>query len=310
MRIVFALMGHYNPISGGLQVMREHMQYLHDAGFHVAAYFYHHEIWEVLEPLTPSIFPRLKIEDLNSNDLVVVAEEFVWLCASDLLPRNIKYVIANQGLFATFTSPELNYTGYKQIYENAECILANSDHTEKGVMDFFDLPRNKVYKFRIGVDSNKYYPAKKENLISFYTYKNKPFGEYMNIYIAGRYPNFKIEKMERVSREESIEIFQKTKLFLSYGGPEGFGLPPLEAAFCGCKVIGFDGYAGAEFWKEPIFTTVDFIDHAGFISKLKSVIEEIDHWDAGALEYIDYLRDFYSVERAKRSVISFYKNFI
>jgi glycosyltransferase involved in cell wall biosynthesis len=306
MRIVFALMNHLNPTSGGLQVLREHMRYLYDAGFNVAVYYYNDIIRTSLAPFTDTIYPMLHIEDVTTEDIVIVAEEFVWVCESDLIPRNLRYVIVNQGLFATF-SGDLPFPIYQTIYDNAEFVLVNSDHTEKGIIELFQLPRNKVYKFRLGIDSNRYYPAKKENLISFMSYKNGVFGNWMHLYISGKYKNFKVEKMHMVSREESMRIFQKSKLFLSYGGPEGFGLPPLEAAFCGCKVIGFHGYGGAEYWREPVFTSIPFIDHISFIEKLKDVIETIDYWDQGALEYVDFLRDFYSVESARKSVVNFYK---
>ena len=38
---------------------------------------------------------------------------------------------------------------------------------------------------------------------------------------------------------------------------EGFGLPPLEAAIAGNKVIGYDGISGKEYWKKPIFTEIE-----------------------------------------------------
>lgn len=308
MRFVFALMNHFNPRSGGLQVLREHMQYLHDAGLKVAAYYYNDIVREILAPLTNPDFPMLHIEDITQDDIVIVAEEFVWICQSDLLPRNLRYIIVNQGLFASF-SGDLPFQIYQTIYDNAEYVLVNSDHTEKGVIELFEVPRNKVYKFRLGIDSNRYYPAKKENVISFLSYKNGVFGNWMHLYINGKYRDFKVEKMHMVSRDESRKIFQKSKLFLSFGGPEGFGLPPLEAAFCGCKVIGFHGYGGAEYWKSPVFTSVKFIDHIEFMENLKEVMETLDYWDSSSIEYVDFLRDFYSVDRARKSVISFYKTY-
>ena len=37
-------------------------------------------------------------------------------------------------------------------------------------------------------------------------------------------------------------------LFLSFGTPEGFGLPPLEAMACGCVAVGYHGRGGREYW--------------------------------------------------------------
>ena len=42
---------------------------------------------------------------------------------------------------------------------------------------------------------------------------------------------------------------QESLLFLSFGFPEGFGLPVAEAFACGCAVIGYDGLGGRELFK-------------------------------------------------------------
>ena len=38
-------------------------------------------------------------------------------------------------------------------------------------------------------------------------------------------------------------------IFLSFGHPEGFGLPLAEAAACGCYLIGYSGLGGREIFK-------------------------------------------------------------
>jgi hypothetical protein len=82
-------------------------------------------------------------------------------------------------------------------------------------------------------------------------------------------------------------------------------LPPLEAAFCGCKVIGFDGYAGSEYFKEPLFTTIKFQDHLEFLDKIQEKIKNIDIWTAYDYEYLSYLKYFYNKDKAKNSIIEF-----
>ena len=48
------------------------------------------------------------------------------------------------------------------------------------------------------------------------------------------------------SHAEVIEILRKSLVFLSFGHPEGFGLPVAEAMACGCAVIGYSGLGGRE----------------------------------------------------------------
>jgi glycosyltransferase involved in cell wall biosynthesis len=128
----------------------------------------------------------------------------------------------------------------------------------------------------------------------------------MEVYFRGKYPDWELIRIENSPKEEVAKIFRKSKLFLSFGGPEGFGLPPLEAAFSGCKIIGFDGYAGAEYFKEPVFTKIPFYEHFEFIDKLDQVISTVDDWDIKDREYIEYLKYLYSREKARESILNFY----
>ncbi len=41
-----------------------------------------------------------------------------------------------------------------------------------------------------------------------------------------------------------IKKYEKNDIYLSFGYPEGFALPLLEAMGCGCAVIGFTGRGG------------------------------------------------------------------
>lgn len=301
-------MGHLNPMSGGLNVILSAMRHLREANFHVCTYYY----WYAEQASTHSLgfeegFERLELEDLNpDNDVVVVAEEFIWV-ANDLLAlKNIQYVIFNQGIFASLCSHN-SLNEHKKTYKNALAILVNSIHTAKGVQKIFDVDQHNIFYYRIGIDTSLYYPESKENLACFLTYKNSAFARFIFNYFKDCYPTWNIKLIENLPRDETAAIFRKSKLFLSFGGPEGFGLPPLEAAFCGCKIIGFHGEAGKEYFKEPVFTSVNFIDHLDFIEKLNHLMTNIDASNSISYhDYVDYLRYFYSKEKEMISIINFF----
>jgi glycosyltransferase involved in cell wall biosynthesis len=46
-----------------------------------------------------------------------------------------------------------------------------------------------------------------------------------------------------------IEQLQTCAMFLSFGHPEGFGLPVAEAMACGCAVVGYSGLGGRELFE-------------------------------------------------------------
>ena len=49
-----------------------------------------------------------------------------------------------------------------------------------------------------------------------------------------------------LAHSDVISILRKSVIFLSFGHPEGFGLPVAEAMACGCAVIGYSGLGGRE----------------------------------------------------------------
>lgn len=307
MRIVFNLMNHFNPMSGGLNVIISAMRLLKQNNFHVCIYYYAFEQQQSINLNLEKEFQRLELHDLNpTNDVVVVAEEFIWVAHDFLLPNNIRYVIFNQGIFASLVSYN-SYNDHIKTYKNALAVLVNSIHTAQGVEKIFKVPQKDIFYYRIGIDTNLYYPEPKEKLAACLLYKNGSFVRFMNHYFQGRYPDWKIIMIENLPKEETAAIFRKAKLFLSFGGLEGFGLPPLEAAFCGCKVIGFHGEAGKEYFKEPVFTSVNFMDHFDFIDKLDKVINNIDNDNMKPYnDYVDYLKYFYSKNNEMISIVNFF----
>lgn len=304
MRIIFNLVSK-NTMSGGSQVLIQQMKFLKDSGFNVGVYFHTDLERSYWYDLLANEYQIVELEELGVNDVVVVSEEFVFIVDVFLIPQNIKYILINQGISTCFFS-ELNYNSVKYIYNNALAILVNSEHTSRGVQKIFDVPTNKIVHYRIGIDNQVFYPEEKENTICFLTAKNHVFSCFMNVYVPGRYPGWNLIAITALPRIETAAIFRKSKLFLSFGGPEGFGLPPLEAALCGCKVLGFDGYGGKEFFREPIFTTVNHMDHLDFIDKLDVVMNNINYRTNDDIEYLDYLRDFYNLEKSKSSIVSFF----
>lgn len=307
-------MGYINPSSGGLYVILSAMKHLKQSGFDVYTFYCFKEN-EIAFKETPfgKEFKDLNVDELNpETDLVIISEEFVWVVLQILNPKKIRYMIFNQGISASFYSQHPDSTPvsleeYKIVYKNAIRIISNSLHTTKGLITLFEIDPQNIFQYRIGIDRNLYYPEKKENLVCFLLSKNSDFGRFIEIYFKGKYPEWDIVRIDRFSKEETASIFRKSKIFLSFGGPEGFGLPPLEAAISGCRVIGFDGCGGREYFKEPTFTKVKFMDHLDFIEKLEIFMKSFDYINITPYnDYIDYLSSFYSKENEMISVLNIF----
>ena len=55
-----------------------------------------------------------------------------------------------------------------------------------------------------------------------------------------------LQVIENCSHADVIATLQRSLVFLSFGHPEGFGLPVAEAMACGCAVVGYSGLGGRE----------------------------------------------------------------
>ena len=87
-----------------------------------------------------------------------------------------------------------------------------------------------------------------------------------------------------------------SEIFLSFSNLEGIGIPPVEAALSGNKVIGYTGGGGIEYWKEPIFTKIE----NGEIRPSKVLADSMSSLLKGNKEFIliDDQKEVY--EEAKR----------
>jgi hypothetical protein len=87
---------------------------------------------------------------------------------------------------------------------------------------------------------------------------------------------YEFEALADLAHDEVIERLKESRIFLSFGGPEGFGLPVLEAMNAGCLVIGYHGYGGQELLTSETGVPVEFGDLPGFARACTQAIEEFE----------------------------------
>ena len=91
------------------------------------------------------------------------------------------------------------------------------------------------------------------------------------------------------SLSDVSSILSSSSLFLSFGYPEGFGLPLAEAIASGCMVVGYDGIGGREISDlcKPfdVFIPVPFRDFHLFSKCLHNAIDSYDLSVSSSLEF-------------------------
>ena len=116
--------------------------------------------------------------------------------------------------------------------------------------------------------------------------------------------SWKILPLINVTEKKLIESLSKSKIFLSFSNFEGMGLPPIEAALSGNKVIGYVGGGGSEYWTKPIFIKVENGEIEDFAKKIISNIKSYkSSWVKDTKKSRLLLSKYYSKKSEKESLI-------
>ena len=100
--------------------------------------------------------------------------------------------------------------------------------------------------------------------------------------------NWRIIALNNLSEKKLVHLLGKSKIFLSFSNLEGIGIPPIEAALSGNKIIGYTGAGGMEYWKGPIFKKVENGEIADFGQK---VLQEVNNYKLSWLKKTHKERD-------------------
>ncbi|MDC0956201.1 hypothetical protein OAR20_01955, partial [Candidatus Pelagibacter sp.] len=193
----------------------------------------------------------------KKKDFVIIPEIWAHFAADlKLAEKKINYAIFVQGFYHMNSTN--NFLNLKKSYEGAKLIITTSKYSVSYLRTMFPNIRKNIFKINLSIDSNKFKIKKKINLITYMPRKLPAHSSLLIFYLKNLLPkNWKILPLNNVSENKLIKTLSKSKIFLSFSNFEGMGIPPIEAALSGNKVIGYVGGGGSEYWKKPIFIKVE-----------------------------------------------------
>jgi len=250
------------------------------------------------------IFSGKNLDFDKTKDFVIIPE--IWAhFATDLkfTERKINYAIFVQGFYHMNSTN--NFYKLKKSYENAKLIITTSNYTVSYLRTMFPKIKKKIFKVNLSVDSNKFKIRKKTNLITYMPRKLPTHSSLLIFYLKNLLPkNWKILPLINVSEKKLISTLSISKIFLSFSNFEGMGIPPIEAALSGNKVIGYVGGGGSEYWKKPIFIKVENGEIEDFAKKIiKNIKFYKDSWIKDTKKNRLQLSNYYSKKSEKESLI-------
>jgi glycosyltransferase involved in cell wall biosynthesis len=296
---------------GGMRMLYRHVDILNANGFeafivHSSPTFkinwFEHETPALRGPV------NMKAED------IAVFSEIGGLKIAEWAAGHRK-VIFNQNAYYTFTRYPLEgrvKTPY-MLPEVAASIVVSEDSKQYLQWVFPQLP---IYRIRYSINPRLYYPQDKKKQICFMPRKN--LNDARQVLYMLRYrkklAGWTIREIDKVSEARAAEIIRESAVLMSFGAPEGFGLPPAEAMAAECVVVGYHGNGGKEFFTKHHGFPIEVGDILGYAQTMERVLEEYGRdparlkqmaRDAGRL-----VRDNYSPEAERASIVECWRGIL
>ena len=265
---------------------------------------------KVINSYTPSSsWMKNKIslkKNLNFNpkiDFVIIPEIWAHFAPQMLIKKKIKYAILVQGYY--HMNSFYDHKALFKSYTNAEFIITTSSESYKSLCYIFSNIRKKIIKINLSFNDKKFkIPTKKDNLITFMPRKLSDHFHILSLFLFKKLPKgWKIESLVNLDEKKLNKKLCKSKIFLSFSYLEGFGMPPLEAAIAGNKVIGYHGGGGKEYWKKPIFEEIKSGDIQNFCDKILILANNMSkNWDKKTSKNRKKLISKYSPLKEEKSI--------
>ena len=248
--------------------------------------------------------------DLNFNpgtDYVVIPEVWSVKYSKVFRENGINYAIFVQNGYRI--NRDADMAEVYAAYADADLILTNSaDASACCTLVFPDLS-DLILRLHVAVDAAAYNAGvRKENLITYMPRKQTRHAQQVMFFLRRLLPpDWRTQAIDNLHESEVIDLLQRSRIFMSFSELEGLGLPPIEAALSGNRVIGYTGEGGKEYWDLPIFTEIACGDIRAFANAVLGEVNRMSRPDSSAIDAasIRALADRYSPALESAGLLGF-----
>ena len=244
---------------------------------------------------------RKKFNFNSKKDFIILPEIWAHLADDFFIKKNIPYAIFVQNGYAMNSTSDQD----KLInsYRKAKFILSYSKDITQCIKTVFNIDDSKIIKINISVNSNQKF--NKKNIITYMPRKLANHSSNLLFFIKSFLPkNWMIKKIDQLNEKQVFEVLKQSRIFLSFSDMEGLGIPPIEAAILGNKVIGYTGQGGTEYWRTPLF---EKIENGNIIKFCKTILRNIssinNRWIKKTQKDRKKLISKYSPEQEKEKIL-------
>jgi len=210
----------------------------------------------------------------KKKDFIIFPEIFAHFSKKLCVENKIPYAIFVQNGYSLNSTSD--YKTLNESYNKAKFILSYSKDISNCIKTAFPNCANKILKTNISIDIRKFnLKTNKTNTITFMPRKLPEHSEHLIFFLRKHLPKpWKIKALHNLKENEVYNYLCKSKIFLSFSNMEGLGIPPIEAAIAGNKVIGYTGEGGKGYWHKPIFSEISNGDFSKFHSEIINFIKK------------------------------------
>lgn len=231
-----------------------------------------------------------------AKDFVIIPEVLAWYYGRKFKNACVRYAIFVQNGYLIFN--EINGADKKKlielqdIYESADIILSISDNVTSCIKSIYPQTESQILQLKASVNKNLFFPDKnKKNIITYMPRKLAAHASWVFNHLSSKIPkNWEIVPVNNMTEDQVAHALNASKIFMSFSDQEGLGLPPLEAAMSGNKVIGYTGQAGKEYWKGCIFQEIECGDLISFAEAVLAEVQKLDE-DSAVSFYPNFLKE-------------------
>lgn len=314
-RRILVLCPEIDEPSGGTRKLYRHVDILNSAGRE--SFIVHRKLgfrctW--FENSTPIIYADLagiSPSEVGRSDILVVPETLGPRLAR-LAPGTPK-VIFNQNSYCTFVGYSFDPLDLEAPYQHPEILATLVVSEDNREYLTFAFPRAKIVRLRHGIDRSFFHPHdEKTTAIAYMPRKNaNDVVQVINLLKQRRtVGEFSLVAIHGKSEVEVAKVLRRCAIFLSFGHPEGFGLPPAEAMACGCVVIGYHGNGGREFFRPEFSHSISAGDILSFVQTIERVVgvysEDPTSIRNQGLQASRFIHEHYTPEHEVRDIIQFW----
>jgi len=238
--------------------------------------------------------------------MVVLPELWARKYGDQLSQMGVPFAIYVQnGYYIVKGDPKILNTAY----QGAQCILTISDDATRCVTMAFPGTESKILRMHYSLDDLRFNPNQpKENFITYMPRKLGDHSSKVLFFLRNHLPsNWRIIPIDGLNETRVAELFQRSKIFLSFSHFEGLGLPPIEAALCGNQVIGYTGQGGKEYWLPEIFEEIESGNVVDFAERTIAKVHKLDAMDKFPIhtKLIQQLAKTYSADQERQDMQTF-----